>query len=571
MGAGMTDPWNVLDTLLEGVILIDGACHVLKWNRAASALFGWSQASNNRPLIALVQGLSAALEEGIREVRASGEWGEQVNLGTRWLRLSLTVCPWDESRFLLCCLDVSRARQAEARADQARWTDSLTNLPNREWFVYELDQRLYELVRVPGKLFAVAIVNLDRFKNINDILGHSFGDAMLRAVSERLNSLVRAPGKRTRDRLARFGGDEFILLLEGVWDAVHARAAAARLQRTFGETPLRVLGRDIYARITLGVVVAHPNYDSESLIMDADIAIRDARKSGGEQVVVFTEEMRKKLTERSALEEYLRRDVEAFIIAWYQANQLLCPFYIAYQPIMSLKADGPQLGGFEALVRWKCHDQEVSPARFIPVAEETGVILPLGQWVFEQACRQFLKWRNHFGNRGPQWININVAARQLLSPGYATEVEAFLKEIGLDPAFVCLEITESSFIEDGEEVRQVLEALTSLGIRLAMDDFGTGYSSFSYLHRMPFSALKIDQSFVRAMAPGNKQAQMVRTIVHLARDMGMSTTAEGVEDARLAVMLTEMGCPRAQGYFFSRPMTGENATTFIHQQALRSV
>ncbi|HYY98007.1 MAG TPA: EAL domain-containing protein [Pyrinomonadaceae bacterium] len=439
--------------------------------------------------------------------------------------------------------DISRRKQMEERLLHDAFHDALTGLPNRALFMDHLKLAVERAKRPKKKhLFAVLFLDLDRFKVINDSLGHTMGDQLLVATAARIQKCLRH-----LDTVARFGGDEFAVLLDGVEDVNDTIRVAQRLQREI-TTPMNVGGHEVFTSVSIGIALSDTGYERpEDVVRDADTAMYRAKAAGKSRYEIFDTGMHSRAVALLRLENDLRRAVERE------------EFIVHYQPIVSLFNDSIQ--GFEALVRWRHPERGlVTPSEFIPVAEETGLIIPLGRWVLREACRQMHQLQAASAGPRPLSLSVNLSGKQFMQPDLVGQVEEILRETAFDPRRLQLEITESSVIENTETVTQMLLQLRALGIRLSMDDFGTGYSSLSYLHRFPIHTLKIDRSFVSG---GDGENEIVRTIIMLARNMGMDIVAEGVETPEQLAYLKELKCEYGQGFLFSHPLDLDTACKLL--------
>jgi diguanylate cyclase (GGDEF)-like protein len=437
----------------------------------------------------------------------------------------------------------------------ARRADPLTGLPNRLLFMERLHDQIARS-RAEGSFeFAVFFLDVDRFKIINDSLGHAAGDELLTGVSRRLEHSLRSTDTVARFAgectLARLGGDEFTVLLEGVRTAADARMIAERLVAAVAR-PFSLEGRDVVVTISVGVVMADGRYQrAEDMVRDADTAMYSAKDRGKARCEIFDTSMLAAVEERLLIESDLRQALERH------------EFRLHYQPIVTLS--NQRLSGFEALVRWQHPGRGlVPPSGFIPIAEETGLIVPLGLWVLREACRQMRAWDAEFPECADLVVNVNLSARQCLHPTLVADVAATLAETGFDPRRLKLEITETMVLERSNEVIGILKALRALGVQLGLDDFGMGYSALSYLQQLPVQTLKIDRSFVSGIANAGN-AEIVRAILSLASGLSMDVTAEGVETAEQAARLQDLSCEFAQGYYFNRPLTPDGARQVLGQ------
>jgi diguanylate cyclase (GGDEF)-like protein len=426
--------------------------------------------------------------------------------------------------------------------------DPLTGLPNRIFFTERLDRALAEQ-KAPtdadprGGICAVLFIDLDGFKVVNDSLGHWAGDDLLIQVANRLRTLLYSSGEDNAGRivLARLGGDEFTVLLCGLGGTEGAVAMAMRITQAL-EAPFTVAGRDVHTSASIGIAATRGGYDSPAdILRDADLAMYRAKALGKGRAEVYDASMHALATKRLHLENDLRRALREH------------EFVLHYQPIVTLPDE--KIAGFEALVRWQFPGRGlVYPGDFIPVAEETGIIIPLGMWILREACLIARDWNREFGEPRPLTMSVNISPRQFAQHDLVRHIERVLTETGVDPALIKLEITESGTMGDPERAISVLSRLKALGVQLSVDDFGTGYSSLSYLHRFPVDVLKIDRSFVSGLIGNRESEEVVRTIMALAQGMGMQVIAEGIECREQARELGHLGCDFGQGYLYSRPV-----------------
>ncbi|HEX6728472.1 MAG TPA: bifunctional diguanylate cyclase/phosphodiesterase [Pyrinomonadaceae bacterium] len=432
----------------------------------------------------------------------------------------------------------------------AAFHDSLTGLPNRAMFTQLLQAEIESTKRNSTHLFAVLFLDLDRFKNINDSLGHTHGDLLLVAFAERLEHTLRPI-----DTLARFGGDEFAILLSGIEDTTDAVRVAERIHEELSQ-PFYLDKNSAFASASIGIALSSSGYDRpEDILRDADTAMYRAKENGKARYEMFDTGMHAKAVSRLQLEHDLRQAIEQK------------EFCVYYQPIIALQTN--RLAGFEALLRWN-HPRRglISPADFVPVAEETGMIVAIGQWVLEEACRKVKEWQTKSPSHRALSLSVNLSARQVAQPDLIEQIKNALLNSKLNPHHLKLEITESVVMGNTETATMMFKQLRALGVQLSIDDFGTGYSSLSYLHRFPLNYLKIDRSFVDRMTTDGDDA-IVKTIATLARNLGMEVIAEGIETEEQHKLLKDLGCEYGQGYLFSRPVNHEAAYRLLEKEAAR--
>jgi diguanylate cyclase (GGDEF)-like protein/PAS domain S-box-containing protein len=468
----------------------------------------------------------------------------------RWV-LSRGLAVRDESgtayRLAGSQTDITERKTAEEQLLHDAFHDSLTGLPNRALFIDRLGRAIQRARRRENYQFAVLFLDLDRFKVINDSLGHSTGDQLLIGIARRLELFLR-----TIDTVARLGGDEFVILLEDMSQVEDATRVARRIQDELG-LPFYMNEQKVFTTVSIGVVLSASNYDRpEEILRDADIAMYRAKALGRARYEVFESSMRTNALARLTLETDLRRAIG------FQE------FQVYYQPIMDLGAN--RLTGFEALVRWNHPERGlIPPDEFIPIAEESGLIIPIDWWVLRKAAEQLVAWQEEFPLDPPLTMSVNVSSQHFHQLDLVKQLENILELTGLDPRYLKLEITENVFMDsETEEVPGIVE-LRRLGIQLQIDDFGTGYSSLGYLQRFPIDTIKIDRSFVSRMGEDSTNAEIVRTILNLARELDMSTIAEGVETDDQLNQLKALACEFGQGFLISRPVDSEQAHQLIEQ------
>ncbi|MBK5298619.1 MAG: EAL domain-containing protein, partial [Vicinamibacteria bacterium] len=455
-------------------------------------------------------------------------------------------------------------RAAHARLIHDAIHDPLTLLPNRVLFMERLERAMARRARHPEYRVAVLFIDLDRFKHVNDSLGHTAGDQLLVAFSERLAKVVRYDDTVTRiaaadggfNTLARFGGDEFVMLIDDIRDPIDAVRVAERVQSISAQS-LRLGTQDVFVSPSIGVAVSSPDHrTADEVVRDADLAMYRAKSAGGGRYAVFDAAMHQGALERLRLETELRRAV---------ARQ---EFRLWYQPIVSLAQR--RVVGFEALVRWQHPERGLlEPGAFLRVAEELGILITMDQWALGEACRQGQRWHRAHPDRPPVTVSVNLSAKAFGSDSLVPLVIEVLQATGFPARALRLEITESVAISDADRVRSVLKDLRALGVRVSLDDFGTGYCSLSYLQQFPVDTLKIDRSFVARIGEDEGPGEIIRLIVGLAHTLGLDVVAEGTETAAQVEYLAALGCGFAQGYYFARPMAPE-AVPGIVESSLRN-
>jgi diguanylate cyclase (GGDEF)-like protein/PAS domain S-box-containing protein len=446
--------------------------------------------------------------------------------------------------------DVTDRKELEIQLAHQAFHDPLTGLANRALLLDRIEHSLATTRRTTGHRIALLYLDLDDFKTVNDGLGHAAGDAILRETAARLATTVR-PG----DTASRLGGDEFAVLLDNLDDPGMAYEVGARILEAL-HMPFEVDGTSFPVSASLGIAVTTGTEDAAALLRNADVAMYRAKGEGKGRFEVYQRGMHAAVVERMALKADLRRGIDAGEFEAY------------YQPIVELGSG--RITGIEALVRWR-HPQRglVSPATFIPLAEETGLIIRIGSDVLRQACGDLARWQTELGDQAPATVSVNLSARQIHDPGIVHEVIAALAVSGLPASSLTLEITESVLLEDTDSAARTLATLKRLGVSLALDDFGTGYSSLSHLERFPVDIVKIDKSFVDGLGvAGHRDSPLVEAIVHLGAMFNLRVTAEGIEEESQLARLREMGCQRGQGYLFAHPLSADDMLPHLQAAAL---
>ncbi len=444
--------------------------------------------------------------------------------------------------------EISQRERTQEQLIYQTLHDSLTGLPNRDMFIQRVSTCLDQIKRDPTYNIAILFIDCDRFKMINDSLGHSVGDQVLIAVARRLETCLGP-----LDLLARLGGDEFVILLDPISQAQQATVSASHIQAKL-QSPLQVDPYEVFLNASIGIVTGRGYDCPEDILRDADTAMYQAKALGKGRYQVFEPAMHERAQLRLCIETDLRRAIERQ------------EFRVCYQPIVSLTTD--KLIGFEALVRWHHPEKgRISPTDFIPISEENGLIIDIGQWVMQEACQQARKWQLQFPHCSDLKMSVNLSVLQFAQVDLVDQLEQMLSETGLQPQYLNLEITESAMMENTEWTTNILQELRSRQIQLSIDDFGTGYSSLSYLHRFPVDCLKIDRSFVSCLTKQSEHISIVRSILTIAHTLGMKVTAEGVEDLDQVHELKRLECDFAQGYWFAKPLGVTDAERLIQEKS----
>ena len=487
-----------------------------------------------------LEGRSAHLENEHRIRHSDG--------GYRWvLSRGIAVPPENGSprRIAGSLTDIQIRKITEQQLLHDAMHDALTGLPNWALFMDRLGISIAQSRRQESPMFAVLFLDLDRFKNVNDSLGHTMGDKLLVAIAKRLRTLLR-PG----DTVARLGGDEFAVLISTIDAPSDATRIAERIHEEVGR-PFELDGHEVFTTASIGIALGTDGYDRpEDVLRDADTAMYRAKSLGKARHAIFDQQMHERAVELLRLETDLRRAVERE------------EFVVHYQPIISLGQGG--IDGFEALVRWQHPTRGLlAPSEFLEVAEETGLIVPIGWWVLESACAQLSSWHDQFDLIRPLSVNVNLSSRQFLQADLIERIREILRHTRLDPSSLRIEITEGMIMDDANAGVLRLQQLRELGVELHLDDFGTGYSSLSQLHRLPTNTIKIDRSFVSKISESLGHTEIVATIVALARSLGMNAAAEGLETSEQLAKLRSLDCDSGQGFLFSEPLGALSASDLI--------
>jgi PAS domain S-box-containing protein len=563
-------------------VLITNADDRIEWaNQAFTRLTGWPlrEVLGKRPSeFSHARHADPAVVARLKEALANGrglreEWANVTRDGREvWFDVDLRpVHEADGSLrgFVSVAADVTERRQLQQELRRHARTDTLTQLPNRATVMERLAQALDHATRHPGYGFAVLFMDFDRFKLVNDTLGHAAGDELLRQVARRLQHALRpgdtlarldGEGGPVQEVAARLGGDEFVVVLEGLNDGASVATVAQRVLEDLSE-PYTIGHTPVQSSVSIGVVLvqgvpgeAMPS--AEDVLRNADIAMYEAKRAGRGRWVLFDDSMHERAVRQLAMETELRRAL--------REDEL----FVVYQPVVDLAHRG--LAGVEALVRWRHPERGlVPPGEFIPVAEECGLIDEVGSLVLDKACRQFVQWRATLGALAPATLAVNFSRAQLKRADVAEELQLVLADTGMQPEWLQIEVTESLAAQD-EHVQATLRQIKALGVKLALDDFGTGYSSLACLHQLPVDTVKVDRSFVQHAQTVEYHRVLIEATIRVARTLGMSTVAEGIETEGQAGLMAELACDRGQGFLFSRPLEAAALEAWARQQALQA-
>jgi diguanylate cyclase (GGDEF)-like protein/PAS domain S-box-containing protein len=545
---------NIVTSIADSLIVVDIGLKIIRINQAALSLTGYSE--------------DELLSQSIKILRQDGSFFDERDAEELYIKGCIsgieTLWQTKDSREVsvlfsasvmhdtdgiangIVCVaqDITVRKSLENQLTHQALHDPLTKLANRVLFRNRVEHALARVDRNHEPV-AVLFLDLDNFKTVNDTLGHDAGDALLISVAERLTACLRAS-----DTIARLGGDEFAILAESIHSLEEVTLIAERLNDIL-RTPFTLEGKEMLVRTSIGIAISAGKHENiEDLLRNADVAMYKAKSLGKDGYVMFETKMREDLLEQVEFEADLRRAIERR------------EFVLHYQPIINLQTE--EMIGMEALVRWNHPERGlISPDKFIPVAEETGLIVPLGQWILEEACRQARSWQIEFNNRQNLSITVNLSNKQIQEESLVRVVASALSDSGLSANHLILEITENTMLQETESVISKLNELKDLGVKLAIDDFGTGYSSLSYLQRFPIDVLKIDKSFIDKLNQGREGAAVARAIITMSETLHLKTIAEGIETINQNSVLQSLGCEFGQGYHFSKPLNREDMRTFL--------
>jgi diguanylate cyclase (GGDEF)-like protein/PAS domain S-box-containing protein len=545
----------VFESALDPLVILDDSGAIVEVNPAARSLLGVDD--NQLYSINFHDFLSAETKEAndvlwedfLRSGEGSGEARFTRPDGeTREIEFysKAHVLP---GYHLVAVRDVTQRKLLEGQLEYQAYHDSLTGLPNRTLFMQRLSFALSRAVHGEG-MVALIFLDLDDFKVINDSLGHKVGDRLLMTVGERLSSCVR-PG----DMVARLGGDEFTVLVDSIRHADDVIRVAERIVEQV-KRPFNIDDHQVFTTTSIGIAISVAGDElPDELLRNADVAMYEAKHSGKSRYSIFESSMRVRAWLRLQTELELRRALD-------QGE-----FKVYYQPVVKLSSG--KVLEVEALVRWG-HPQRglVPPGEFIPVAEETGLIVPLGIWILRESCRQMREWQVRYGDRAPSTMSVNLSVRQFRQPTLVEDIRQVLEETGLHPSHLKMEITETVGLDDAESTLATLEALRAMGLHLTVDDFGTGYSALSYLKRFPIDSLKIDRSFITGLGEDPEDTAIVHAMIAFAKTLHLKVTAEGIETHEQMVHLRRLGCDWGQGYYFAKPLPPEELAPLFHAEAL---
>lgn len=557
----------ISENAADMIALVDSKGHRLYNSPAYQRVLGYSpeELKATSPLEQIHPDDRPRVLQAAEKARLTGR-GERLEYRIRhkngsWRHLESTAsaiqnAQGETEKLVIVNRDITERKRAEDMLVHNAFHDGLTNLPNRALFLDRLQHALTLSKKHPNYRFAVLLIDIDEFKIINDSMGHPAGDELLIQVGRRLTESVRRADTVSRpraggtsekpasdDTLARLGGDEFTVLLDDIRDPIEAIRVSGRIQSEL-TAPFVVNGQEVVISASIGIASSTTSHThAEDLLRDADIAMYRAKRSGKAHCEVFDTAMHASAVKRLTLETDLRKALD-------QGE-----FRVYYQPILSLQTD--KITGFEALTRWQRPEGLVPPAEFIPVADETGLIVPMNRLLLREACEQLLAWQTQFPGNPSLTMSVNVTAKEFARADFAEEIEKTLRQTGVNPGNLHLEIVETIAMGDAEKAGRVLAELKALGLGLSIDDFGTGYSSLSRLRRIPVDTLKIDRVFISNMDTDPESREIVRVIITLAHNFGLKVVAEGVEKIEHVNQLKQLRCDSAQGFFYSKPVAGQ--------------
>lgn len=547
---------NIFEHITQGIFQINIDGQYIKANPALAAIYGYDSAEdlmNNLTDIETQLYVEPQQRKTLlKHLKKKGyiqKFETQVyrkDQSIIWTSETVRAVYDEEHRFLYyegTVEDITVRRKTEEKLLYDAFYDQLTGLPNRTWLMLQLSSAIQRIKEKTEELYAVLFIDLDSFKVVNDSLGHLVGDDLIKQVAQRLQNVLKS-----EDKIARFGGDEFVVIIENLKDINEIIQIAEQIHEQF-KYPFKLENENIIIGASLGITLSSFGYSTPiELLRDADIAMYKAKAKGKFCYVIFNPEMKKEALERLQIENELRQAIQDSSLQLF------------YQPIISLSTG--QLIGFEALIRWPHSSQQrFYPNEFIPIAEETGLILPLSLWVLQEACQQLQHWRKAYPQAAHLVININLSVHQLRENTLVEQLQIILEKTELDGKSLKLEITENSFLEVIETQNSVVEQLKAMGIGLCIDDFGVGYSSLSRLDEFPIDILKIDRSFINRLE--NHQSAVVQTIITLAHNLGINVVAEGIETKKQLAILKDLNCELGQGYLFAKPLDKNAATEYI--------